>query len=66
MTLLDLYSGGSQFESRPGHRVSLLRIFVGFLITSRYIPGQILIRPRPLPSKFFYFIKQPTIRLYIV
>jgi hypothetical protein len=36
---LDFYSRGAQFESRPGHRLCLLRFFVVFFSSSRQTPG---------------------------
>jgi hypothetical protein len=37
--VLASYSGGVRFESRPGHRLSLLRGFSLFTCLSRQIPG---------------------------
>lgn len=50
---LDLHSGGSQFESRPGHRISWPRCS----LSSSVLPGNSLditkIISPPLPSKYF-------------
>jgi hypothetical protein len=45
-----LYSGGAQFESRPGHRLYLFKFFVGFLSPSRKIPELYLELSHGLPS----------------
>jgi hypothetical protein len=48
---LDLYSGGTRFEYRPGHRLSWLRFSWFSLVTPAKCRDSTSIRPRPLPSK---------------
>jgi hypothetical protein len=38
----DLYSGGTHFESCPGHRLSVPKYFVPFFSPSRELPGEYL------------------------
>jgi hypothetical protein len=42
-TVLDSYSGGARFKSRPKHRLCWLRFFIVYLSPSRHTPGEYLI-----------------------
>jgi hypothetical protein len=65
MAALDLYLGGFQFESQPGHQLSWLRFFIIFLGPSKQMLGSILSASFQILSNSL-FTCYPIIWWYIV